>query len=92
MKEIAFLENYWTDFHQIWLYFIAAKDVQSVKKKKLNTPINSNTNYRREMKLVLINMDYSLLQFEALKFFLGVCLRRGSQPNFNFFNINSQIF
>ena len=39
-------------------------------------------------------MDYSLLEFDALKFFLGVRLyRRGvSLPIFNFFNVNSQIF
>ena len=33
-----------------------------------------------------------LLQFDALKVFLGVCLHGGPQPNFNFFNINPQIF
>ena len=44
------------------------------KKKKIrNTPTNSNTNYLREMNFVPINMDYSLLQFDALKFVLGVC-------------------
>ena len=40
----------------------------SVKKKK-NIFIDSNTNHHREMKLVLINMDYCQLQFDALKFF-----------------------
>ena len=35
--------------------------VQSVKKqKKKNTPINFNTNYRREMKLIPIDLDYCL--------------------------------
>ena len=29
-KEIAFLKNYWTNFHKIWLHFIAAIDVPSV--------------------------------------------------------------
>ena len=43
-------------------------------KKKRKTPINSNTNYRREIKLIPINMDYCLLQFDAVKFFLGVHL------------------
>ena len=42
-----------------------------------NTPINSNTNYGREMKHVPINMDYCLLQFGALKFFLKVPLHVG---------------
>ena len=44
------------------------------------------------MKLVPIIMDYFLLQFDALKLFLGVCLHTVSQPNFNFFNVNPQIF
>ena len=34
--------------------------------KKRNTLINSNANYRREMKLVPINMDFCLHQFDAL--------------------------
>ena len=37
-------------------------------------------------------MDYCLLQFEVLKFFSGVHVYGGSQPNFNFFNVNPQIF
>ena len=36
-----------------------------------------NTNYRTEMKLVPIIMDYYLLQFDALKFFLEVRLMGG---------------
>ena len=52
-----------------------------------------NTNYRKEMKMIPIIMDQYLLYFDALKFFLGVRLHGGgSQPNFNFFNINPQIF
>ena len=35
-------------------------NVQSLKKKKKN-PINSNSNYRREMELQPVNMDYWLL-------------------------------
>ena len=64
--------------------------VQSVK-KKMNTPISSNANYRREMKFVPINMNYGLLQFDALKFVLGVRLHGRSLPNFNFFSVNPQI-
>ena len=67
-----------------WMY--------SRSNKKRNTPIYFNTNYRREMKLVPIIMDYCLLQFDALKFFLGVRLHGGSLPNFNFFNVNPQIW
>ena len=44
------------------------------------------------MKLVPITMDYSLLQFDALKFFLWVRLHGGSLPNFNFFNVKPQFF
>ena len=61
-------------------------------KQKQNTPIYFNTNYRTEMKLISIFMDYCLLQFDVLKFFLGVRLHGGSEPNFNFFNVNTQIF
>ena len=39
---------------------------QNEKKK---TPVNFNTNYRGEIKLIPINMNYCLLQFDALKFF-----------------------
>ena len=45
------------------------------KKKKIppkgNTPSNFNTNYRRKMKLVPINMDQCLLSFYSFKFSLG---------------------
>ena len=44
-----------------------------------------NRNYRTEMKLVPIIMNYDLLHFDALKFFLGFRLHGGSQRNFNFF-------
>ena len=40
------------------------------KKEEENTPIYFNTNYSTEMKLVPIIMDYCLLQFDALDFFL----------------------
>ena len=38
------------------------------QKRNWNTPINSSTNNRSEMKLVPIIMDYCRLQFDALKF------------------------
>ena len=57
---------------------------RSKKKNQRNTYIYFNTNYRTEMKLVPIIMDYRLLQFDPLKFFLGVRLHRGSLPNFDF--------
>ena len=58
------------------------------KKKTRKTLIYFNTNYLTEMKLVPIIMDYCLLQFDALKFFLGVRLHAESLPNINFFNVN----
>ena len=63
-------------------------------KKKRSTPIHINTNYRTEteMKLVPIIMDNCLLQFDALKFFLRVCLHGRSLPNINFFDINPPNF
>ena len=45
------------------------KKKKKKKKEKTKTPIYFNANYRREMKLVPIIMDYCLLQFDALKFF-----------------------
>ena len=57
--------------------------------KKRNTPIYFYTNYRTEMKLVPIIMDEKSSSEE--KIFLRVRLHEGSQPNFNFFNVNPQI-
>ena len=65
---------------------------ETEEKKNRNTPTYFNANYLTEMKLVPIIMDYCLLQFNALKFFLGVRHCRGCLPNFNFFNLNPQIF
>ena len=55
--------------------------IQSVNKNSL---INFNNNYRKEMKLVLVNMHCCLLQFDALIFFLEVHLHGGHLPNFIF--------
>ena len=45
------------------------------------------------MKLVPILMDYCLLQFDTLKFFLRVRLHGGgSLLNFKFFNVNLKVF
>ena len=44
------------------------------------------------MKPVQIITDYCLFQFDPLKFSLGDRLHRRSVPNFNFFNVNPQIF
>ena len=59
---------------------------------KKHTLIYFNTNYCRKMKLVPIIIDYYLLKFNALKFFLEVHLHGGSLPNFNFSNLNPQNF
>ena len=69
------------------------KSVKKEKKKKKTKHPYFNTNYCIEMELVPNIMDYCLLQFDALKFFLGVHLHgEGSLLNFNVFNINPQIF
>ena len=69
---------------------------QSVKNKQTNkktpNPIYFNTSYRTEIKLVPIIMDYCQLQFDAVKFFLGVRQLEESLSNFNFFNITPQNF
>ena len=72
--------KYWASFYKIFRWNIDKFIV--FKKKKGNS--YSKTNYRREIKLVPI-MDYKLLQFVALKFFIGVCLHGGSLNLTNFF-------
>ena len=52
---------------------------------------NPNTNYRREMKLIQINIGYYPLQFDELKFILDVHLHGWSVPNFRFFNVKPPI-
>ena len=47
------------------------------KKRKKKHSIYFNTNNRTEMKPVPIIMDYCLLQFDALKFILGVRIHGG---------------
>ena len=71
---------------------LAAIYASTVGQNKLSTPIYFNLHYRTEMKQVPIIMDSYLLQFDALKFFLGVHLHGGSLPNFYIFNVNTQIF
>ena len=61
------------------------------KKKERNIFINFNTNHRREITLIQMNMGYCLLRFDALKLFSEACLHRVSLPDFNFFNVNPQI-
>ena len=61
------------------------------KEEKGTPPINSNTNYLGEIKLIPTIMDNCLLQFDNIKFDLGVRLHGGSLPNFNFFSVNTQI-
>ena len=73
---------------------VSLMNVQYVKrkKKKRNNNTYFNTNYRTEMKLMPIIMDYCLLQFDILQFLLEVRLHGESLPNFNLFNVNPQIF
>ena len=39
-----------------------------------------------------MNIDYCVLQFNALNFVLGVRLHGGSMPNFNFFQCKAPKF
>ena len=52
------------------------KKTSTVHQKKKKHP-NLYTNYRTEMKLVAFIMDNCLLQFDVLKFILGVGLHGG---------------
>ena len=67
MENVFLLNDAFAVFYNIRLLRASLMYSQSVKKekKKRNIPNNSNTNYRREMELVPINMDYYLLQFDA---------------------------
>ena len=63
--------------HTLWRVIFEMCILQcKVAQMKKNT-INSNTSCHREIKFVTINTDYYLLQFHALKLFLGVHLYEG---------------
>ena len=88
--------NNWRKFHKIFfgIKFTHYAYGQYVQKKKI-TGIYFNSNYRAEMKVVLIITDYCLLQFDSLKFFLGVQdgnLHGGHYLTLIFFNVIPQIF
>ena len=53
---------------------VCQKNKNKNKNKIKKTLLSFNTNHRREFKRVPNIMDYSLHQFHALKFFLGVRL------------------
>ena len=55
---------------------VGQKKKKKRKERKRSTPIYFNTNYRTEMKLVPIIMNYRLIHFDALELFLGVRLHR----------------
>ena len=56
----------------------------TVGQKKQKT-INSNKKYRREMKLIPFNIDYCVLHFDVLIFFLRISGQGGEcLLNFNF--------
>ena len=64
------------------------------KKRKRNTSIYFNANYRTDITgtnhhgLLSTSISCFKIQFVALKFFLRVRLHGGFLPNFNFFNVN----
>ena len=72
--------------------YIFFKHVHCTIGIKKHTPIYFSTNYPIEMKLVPIIKDYCLLQFHALKLFLGARLHGSSLPNLIFFKVNPQMF
>ena len=84
----AQIKEYNKHFFYIQHFLICITHSRSKNKKinkKRNTLINSNANYRREMKLIPIKMYYCLLKFVASQFLLGgLYLTWGSLPNFNF--------
>ena len=49
------------------MYSRFKKKKKKERKKKRTIPIYFHTNYRKEMKLVPIIMDFCLFQFDALK-------------------------
>ena len=59
------------------------------QEKNPSTSIYFYTNYRAEMKLLPIIIYYCLLQFDALKFFLGSVYVAGL--NLTFFDVNPHI-
>ena len=78
----------------VWKTLIEGNIGKVCRKKKNGIPLLIPIQifyYRRGMKLALIDVGYCLLQFDTLKFFLGVRLHGWSLPNFNFFNVNPQI-
>ena len=74
--------NNWLSFH-----IFSAWNTLYIRSKKRGVDIPIYFNIYIVEKLEAIIMDYCLLQFDALKIFLGVCLLGGSLPNFNFFNV-----
>ena len=64
--------------------------LQSVKKQTKHPCLfQYKLTYRNETGINI--MDYCVLQFDALKFFLEVPLHGGSMSNFNSFSVNLQI-
>ena len=77
-----------------WNYVYAYNIIHAhmYRRSKIMTPINS-TSYSREMKPVPINMGCCLLQFDALKFFLGAHSHGGGAlPNCILFNVKTEIW
>ena len=60
--------------YHIIFEIVTCDETNSRSIKKRSPPIYFNANYRTEIKLIPINMDYCLLQFVALNFFSGMRL------------------
>ena len=75
------------------MYSQSEKNKQTNKQKTLLfISIQIVYTYRTEMKLEPLIINYCLLQFNALKFSLGVRLSGGSLPNFKFLQYEPRFF
>ena len=61
--KIALIRSFLIDYKIFTSIYVCVRmcTKKEKRKKKQITPINSNTNYHKEIKLIPIDMDYSLL-------------------------------
>ena len=71
LKKLRYVSKLLYRYIKFQKLYLHLKGILGQKKKRI-TPAHSNTNYPKEMKLVPINIQYNLLQFNSLKFALGI--------------------
>ena len=101
-KSFSFFSSNSTFQNNIIQVGLSVKRTVGQKKSKKKTPYlfqyklsytnETGTNHHGLVHGLVIIMESIILQFDAFKFFFGVRLHGGSLPNFNFFNVNTQIF